>query len=189
MKERYDFIKSIYNITEADYQLFTRDLKTATFKKGEHITMPGQTAKKIFLVRNGVQMYYYDAGDRPSVLGFTYCPHFSVILESFLYQKPSKYYLTCVVDSELDYLTFESLQQLFEESQQIERLFRKLLEAVSVGLINRQIELRSTTIEERFRAFCQRSPHLLQLVPHKFIASYLAIDPTNFSKLFNKVKI
>src|SRR5690606_24095175 len=50
------------------------------------------------------------------------------------------------------------------------------------------IELHSMTIEERYKSFCQRSSHLLQLVPHKYIASYLGIDPTNFSKLFNTLK-
>ena len=64
-----------------------------------------------------------------------------------------------------------------------------MTEAILAGMINRHIELHSLTIEERFKVFCQRSPHLLQLVPHKYIASYLGIDPTNFSKLFNSVRI
>ena len=189
MDQQFEFIKSICNIDETDYRLFINGFKPIQFKKGEHITVPGQIAKKLFLVKSGVQMYHFDAKGKTNVLGFTYFPHFCVILESFLYQKPSKYYLTSIVDSEMEYLPFENLQQLFSISQQIERLFRKILESLSVGLINRQIELRSTSIEERFRLFCQRSPHLLQLVPHKYIAAYLAIDPTNFSKLFNKVKI
>ncbi|MDZ7645793.1 MAG: hypothetical protein U5K54_00700 [Cytophagales bacterium] len=77
---------------------------------------------------------------------------------------------------------------MFDQSQNIERLFRKMTEALLAGIINRHIELQSLSIEERYKTFCQRSPHLLQLVPHKFIASYLGIDPTNFSKLYNKVK-
>ena len=189
MTDQYEFIKSIHNINEEDHLLFTKDFKTIKFKKGEHITVPGQIAKKIFFIKNGVQMYHFDVNDKINILGFAYSPNFCFIPESFLYQKPANYYLTCLADSELDYLTFEDLQNLFAKSQQIERLFRKLFESVIVGLINRQIELRSTSIEERFKAFCQRSPHLLQLVPHKHIASYLAIDPTNFSKLFNNVII
>jgi hypothetical protein len=35
----------------------------------------------------------------------------------------------------------------------------------------------------------QRSPHILQLVPHKYLANYLGIDATNFSKLLNRVRI
>tara|TARA_R110001606_G_scaffold151190_8_gene291616 strand:+ start:582 stop:1151 length:570 start_codon:yes stop_codon:yes gene_type:complete len=188
MTELYDFIKSIHSINEDDYQLLTEDLRTRQFKKGEHITQPGQIERQIFFVRSGVQMYHFEAFEKLNILGFAYPPNFCAIPESFLLQKSARYYLTCLTDSELDYLSFEKLQHLFDKSQQIERLFRKLSEAVTVGLINRQIELRSTTIEERFKSFCQRSPHLLQLVPHKYIAAYLAIDPTNFSKLFNSVK-
>lgn len=188
MLERYEFIKSIHDIGEEEYGLLTKEFKTKAFKKGEHIIKPGQIEKQIFFSRSGVQMYYYDSYEKINILGFASPPSFCAIPESFFFQKPAKYYLTCLTNSELDYLTFESLQALFDKSQQIERLFRKLSESIIVGLINRQIELRSTSIEERFKAFCQRSPHLLQLVPNKYIASYLAIDPTNFSKLYNTVK-
>lgn len=188
MAELYEFIKSIYDIGEQEYRLFTKHFKTKEFKKGEHIIKPGQIEKQLFFTRSGVQMYYFDTNDKMNIIGFVSAPNFCAIPESFFFQKPAKYYLTCLTDSELDYLSFESLQVLFDKSQQIERLFRKLLESVIVGLIDRQIELRSTSIEERFKAFCQRSPHLLQLVPNKYIASYLAIDPTNFSKLYSKVK-
>ncbi len=189
MNQQYEFLKLIHPINEADYLLLSENLKTAQFKKGQHISLPGETARKIYMVKSGVQMYHFDTDGKTNVIGFTYPPHFSVVMESFLYQQPAKYFLTCLTDSEFEYLSFENLNQLFDRSQQIERLFRKLLEAVSIGLINRQIELRSTSIEQRFREFCQRSPHLLQVIPHKYIASYLAIDPTNFSKLFNQVKI
>lgn len=62
-----------------------------------------------------------------------------------------------------------------------------MTEAMFAGMIDLHIELRAMTIEERYKKFCRKSPHLLQLVPHKYIASYLGIDPTNFSKLFNNV--
>lgn len=189
MNSQYEFIRSIHKISEAEYALLAQALKPVQFIKGAHITVPGQIARNIYLVKTGVQMYHFDANDKLNILGFSYPPNFCTILESFLQQKPANYYLTCMTPSELDCLSFEALQSLFDKSQSIERLFRKLLESVSVGLINRQIELRSYSIEERFKQFCERSPHLLQLVPHKYIASYLSIDPTNFSKLFNNIKI
>ncbi len=88
----------------------------------------------------------------------------------------------------MDYITYDDLQVLFGQSQSIERLFRRMTEAVLAGMINRHIELHAMSMDERYKTFCQRSPYLLHLVPHKYIASYLGIDPTNFSKLFNHVK-
>ena len=43
--------------------------------------------------------------------------------------------------------------------------------------------------ESRFKKYTKRSPHLLNMIPQKDIASYLRIDPTNFSKLINTIKL
>ena len=186
--ERYEYFKQFHDISTEDYNLMADKLKTKTFRKGDFITVVGQVQKELYFVKSGVQMSYFDAGDKTHVIAFTYFPNLCAIPESFSFQMPSKYFLTCLTDSELEYITFDELQKLFEHSQQIERLFRRMTEAILAGMINRHIELHSMTIEERYKTFCQRSPHLLQLVPHKYIASYLGINPTNFSKLFNSVK-
>jgi len=83
MDEQYGFIRSIYNIKEADYQLFIKSLKPIKFGKGEYITLPGQTANKLFLVKKGLQMYYFDTDNKVSVLGFTYPRIFVQFLKSF----------------------------------------------------------------------------------------------------------
>ncbi len=186
--ELLDYFKLFHDISYKDYDLFTKNLKSKTFKKKEYITTPGQIQRDLYFVKKGVQMSFFESESKTHVIAFTYKPSLCAIPESFQFQKPSKYFLTCLTDSEFDYISFDELQSLFEQSQQIERLFRKMTEAVLAGMINRHMELHSLTIEERFKAFCQRSPHLLQLVPHKYIASYLGIDSTNFSKLFNTVK-
>jgi CRP-like cAMP-binding protein len=134
-------------------------------------------------------MSYFETPEKIHVIAFTYQPNPCAIPESFSFQTPSKYFLKCLSDSDFNYLTFDVLQELFDRSREIERLFRKMTDAILAGLINRHIELHALSIEERYKTFCQRSGHLLQLVPHKYIASYLDIDPTNFSKLYNSVRI
>ena len=186
--ERHEYFKLFHDISKADYALLTGKLKTKTFKKGDFIILPGQVQKELYLVKSGVQMSYFDTDDKTHVIAFTYPPNLCAIPESFQFQTPSTYFLTCLTNSELEYITYDELIHLFDQSQQLERLFRRMTEFVLAGMINRHIELHALTIEERYKTFCQRSPHLLQLVPHKYIASYLGIDPTNFSKLFNNVK-
>ena len=134
-------------------------------------------------------MCHFEKEAKTHVIAFTYPPNLCALPESFSQQKPSKYYYSAVTDSEIQYLTFDALQSLYKRFQNIETLFRKINEKLLVGMLNLHLEFRSMSIEERFTSFCRRSPHLLQQVPHKYIASYLGIDATNFSKLFNKVKI
>jgi hypothetical protein len=56
-------------------------------------------------------------------------------------------------------------------------------------VLERLVELQTFSAEDRYKRLLQRSPHILQLVPHKYLASYLGMDATNFSKLINKIKI
>jgi len=134
-------------------------------------------------------MSYFDSGSKIHVIAFTYPPSLLAIPESFMFQQPSPNFLQCLSDTKLLELSFEHLQNLFNESQQIERLFRRITVFILAGILQRHTELHSQNMEQRFISFTKRSPHLLHFVPHKYIASYLNIDATNFSKLFNTVKI
>jgi CRP-like cAMP-binding protein len=187
--DRYEYFRLFHDVSEADVDLLTKNLKTRSLKKGEWITVPGQVQKELYFVKSGVQMSYFETERKTHVIAFTYPPDLCTIPDSLALQMPSKYYLSCLTDSELEYLSFDELNKLFDASQSIERLFRRMTETVLAGFITRHIELHAMTIRERYLAFCKRSPHLLQLVPHKYIASYLGIDHTNFSKLFNTVRL
>jgi pyridoxine 5'-phosphate synthase PdxJ len=57
------------------------------------------------------------------------------------------------------------------------------------GALERHIELQCYTNEEKFKTLLKRSPHILNLVPHKYLASYLGMDATNFSKLLATVRL
>ncbi|MFZ1702734.1 MAG: Crp/Fnr family transcriptional regulator [Saprospiraceae bacterium] len=186
--EHYNYLNNFHPLNPEDYDLLTKNLRTKSFKKGELLIVPGQVQKELYFVERGIQMSYFENDDKMQVIAFTYSPNLCAIPESFSLQVPSTYYLTCLTDSEVKYIHFDALQQLFDQSQPIERLFRKMTEYALAGIIKRHQELHSLTMAERYKTFCQRSSFLLQLVPHKYIASYLGIDPTNFSKLFNHVK-
>ena len=186
---RQSFINSFHPITNEEFAAIESRLQTSNFKKGDHIISPGQIQRHLYFVQSGVQMCHFEKEAKTHVIAFTYPPNLCALPESFSQQKPSKYYYSAVTDSEIQYLTFDELQNLYKTFQNIETLFRKINEKLLVGMLNLHIEFRSLSIEERFLAFSRRSPHLFKQVPHKFISSYLGIDATNFSKLFNKVKI
>lgn len=181
-------LQLFHPITPADYAPLAEHLKPKAYKKGTVLIERGQVQKDLLFVKGGIQMSYFEADRKDHVIAFTYPPGLCAIPESFSFQQPSPYYLKCLTDSEFDCLSHTDLQRIMDESHAVERLFRRLAETVLVGMINRHMELHSMSMEERYKVFCRRSPHLLQMVPHKYIASYLGIDSTNFSKLYNGVK-
>lgn len=65
----------------------------------------------------------------------------------------------------------------------MERFGRLIMEEVLVGRGIREEELLGLDTGERYRRLLARSPHLLQLVPQKDIASHLRMSAETFSRL------
>lgn len=184
-----EFLQTIEPVDDEHLENYLRHYEEYSEPSKTIITPAGKTEHYIYFVLKGIQKSYYLKGGKQYVIAFTYPPSFSGIPDSFLNQEPSRYFLETITDSRFLRLSYERHQALMTEYRSIETLFRKATEQVLIGVLQRHYELMACTIEERFRAFMKRSPHLLNMVPHKDLASYLRIDPTNFSKLLSSVKL
>ncbi|QNR25158.1 Crp/Fnr family transcriptional regulator [Croceimicrobium hydrocarbonivorans] len=184
-----DFFNKIHHIDQAILETYLSEWTAYQAPKKTILTAPGETERYIYFVQEGVQQSYYLNEDKKHVIAFTYPPSLSGIPESFLTQSPSKYYLETVTESSFLRLSYAKHQELMQEHREIETLFRKATELLLIGMVQRHYELMAFDINQRFSSFAQRSPQLFNLVAHKDLASYLRIDSSNFSKLFNSVKI
>lgn len=72
---------------------------------------------------------------------------------------------------------------------EIQQLIQRGLADALSGLLERLTELQVAPAEQRFRNLLRRSSHILQQVPHKYLANYIGIDPSNFSKFLNSIRI
>lgn len=184
-----DYFQKIHPVDDEILDEYLAAWTPVEFPRKSIITSAGETERYLYFVHEGIQKAYYIYGDKIHVMAFTYPPSISGIPESFLTQTPSKYYLECLTDSRMQRISFRRHQELMRRFRPIETLFRKGTEKLLIGVLERHYELLAYDIETRFRSFTARSPHLLTMVPHKDLASYLRIDPTNFSKLLGRIKL
>lgn len=189
MDDLLTFLRRFGDLPEDDAALVTAACREKQYSKGEIITGTGELQRDLLFVHDGIQMSYHEHDGKLHVIAFTYPPSFTGVPESFLHQTPSPYTLQALTPSRCSVIARERLDGIFDRSHAVERIFRRAAEAMLTGLLVRHRELQAFSMEERFTVFAQRSPHLLRMVPHKYLASYLNIDPTNFSKLFNSVRI
>lgn len=160
-------------------------LRERHWPKGAVITGVGDVQREALFILEGVQYSYFLKDDQPYVMAFTYPVGLSGIPESFLSQQPSAYALEAISATLALALPHADLMRLFDAHPALERLFRKIAEAMLIAAAHGRYRQMSTTAEERFQQFMQQSAPLLQMVPHRLIASYLGMHPTNLSKLFN----
>ena len=183
-------VQGIHPLPEAEWEAFAAIWKTYAAKRKEPVTVAGQVEHYLYFVAEGVQrVYYLDDQNREATLVFTYAPSFGGVTDSLMLQQPSRYYYETLTASVFLRAPFPELQQLMQTHPNIEIMIRKGVTQTLSGVLERLVELQCYSSEERYRVLLQRSPHLLQLVPHKYLANYLGIDATNFSKLLNKVKV
>ncbi len=185
------FTDRILPLSEEEWSAFASIWQQIDAKRKTTLTFAGETERYLYFVLEGVQRAYYTNkdGDKEATLVFTYPYSFSGVADSFLLQTPSRYYLETLTTSRFLRTDASQLNVIMNRYRNVERLIRITTEITLTGVIERQIELQCFSAEERFRALLKRSPHVLQLIPHKYLASYLGMDATTFSKLLGSIKI
>jgi len=183
-------VQGIHPMEETELEAFLSVWHEVRFKRKEIITSAAELEKYLYFVCDGVQRVYYvnDEG-KEATLVFTYPPSFGGVFDAFLQQTPSRYYYETLTASVFLRASFADIQKLMHAHHAVETFMRKGITAAASGLMERITELQCFSAEERFRVLLKRSPHILQLVPHKYLANYLGMDATNFSKLLNRIRI
>jgi CRP-like cAMP-binding protein len=185
-----NLVTSIVALPEADWIAFSAIWKPFTAKRKELITFAGEREHHLYFVLSGVQrVFYFDEMDREATLVFTYPPSFGGVLDALLLENNSKYNYETLSPSTFLKADYQELKILMASRPALEKLIRIGVTQALSGVMERLVEIQCFSSEEKFKKLLDRSPHILQLVPHKYLANYLGIDATNFSKLINKVRI
>src|SRR5436190_9462712 len=87
----------------------------------------------LLFILEGVQYSYFLKDDKSYVMAFTYPIGISGIPESFLSQQPSTYTLEAITASRALLLSHGELMRLFDAFPSLERLFRKITEALLIA--------------------------------------------------------
>lgn len=182
-------INAVYPLTIEAWQDMASCWTEVTFGRKQVVTRPGEVEKYMYFVADGVQRAYIEHDGKESTLVFSYTGSFSGIIDSFLLQYPSKYCLETITKSKLLKMHYNDFSRLMDNHRTIETWARIAITAALAGTLERNIELLSYSAEERFTTLLKRSPQVLNLIPHKYLASYIGVDPTTFSKLLSTVRV
>ena len=182
-------VQTIYPLPEKDLVEFASVWQPFSAKRKVLLTLAGQTEHYLYFVVEGVQrVYYLDQQGREATVVFSYPPSFGGVVDSFFVQQPSRYCYETLTPSVFLRAPFSSLQAVMQHNPAIETMIRLGITHTLSGVLERLVEVQCYSSVDKFRSLLQRSPHILQLVPHKYLANYIGVDPTNFSKFINTIK-
>lgn len=190
LQELKKFSLAIHPLAENEWNDFASIWQQGEAKRKTILTAKGETEKNLYFITEGVQRaYYLTADDKEATIVFTYPFSFSGVADSFLTQTPSKYFFETLTQSAFLKTSYLQVITLLDRYPNFERFIRLATAHALKGALERQVELQTFSAEQKFTTLLTRSPHVLRLIPHKYLASYLGIDAATFSKLLSTVRV
>ena len=189
MNDLYKYFNAISPIQEDTWDAVKNIFREYSLKKGEYFIEAGKATKVFGFLKNGVIRAFYRNND-----GVEYNKHFFINntmvggYSSLVSNLPNSINQQALTDCELLVGNYQSIIDLLDKHQDLERLLRKLAEGYFVDKEKREVEIVLLEANQRYAIFQEEYPQLEQIIPQYHIASYLGITPTQLSRIRGQKK-
>ena len=165
---------------------------TETSFPHKHIILPeGATCNKIlFIISGTARSYYTDFSGVTVTWAFHFNNNHSVVrnvfvtdYRAFLTNQPCSISIETLSEVRALVFTREAIKALMEKSLQFEIWQRRVTEMAYVTMFDRSFTLLTMSATDRYCKLANEEPHLLQMFPNYYIASYLGIAPQSLSRI------
>lgn len=181
----WEFIDRYSSISEESKKAWSALLKTSKIAKGNHFLEQGAIPKDISFVVKGLLSYYY-LNEKGEKIIKKFFPENSLVASTsaLLKQEPGSFFIEALEDTEVISYPFSDFRKLTTKYNDIANFYISYLERHWV--IEKEfaeITLKSDTAKQRYLEFEEDYPELTSRLKLHQIASYLAITPTQLSRI------
>ncbi|MCZ4243321.1 Crp/Fnr family transcriptional regulator [Pedobacter punctiformis] len=180
----FNHIKKFIELTTEEEEMLSTYLKSISVKKKQFLLEQGQICRaNYFVVKGCLRLYFIDIKGAEQTTQFAIENWWITDLTSFLFQKPSEFYIQAAETAEIIAIEPHHYDEMFRKLPKLERYFRLILQKNHQASQMRIKYLYSQTAEERYRHFNHLFPEFVQRVPQYMLASYLGFTPEFLSKI------
>ena len=180
------FLLQYASLSEKQLKTIEGKFLSRRLKKNEFVLEQGEICKDFIFVQEGCVRLYYLAGEIEVSVWFAFPGSSAIEISSFISQKPTDYFIQAIEDTEILFLPKKTIEQLYLELPPFQELMRKYWEDVAINLITRFTALQKDSAEKRYLDLLNKPP-FLQLIPQKYLASFLGVTPTSLSRIRRKI--
>ncbi|KAA1247157.1 Crp/Fnr family transcriptional regulator [Aquimarina sp. RZ0] len=188
MKEKLEnILKSFSEFSEDDIIRGLDCFVFKSFKKDEILIEAGQTCDWIAFICSGiVRNYYSSSKDEEVTYCLTFPNKFIAAYSSFISGKKTFENIHALIDTEVLIIKKNQFSELTNTNNNWLKFSNYFAEQSYVLMENRLLALQMESAEKRYKDLIINHPEFIQLVPLKYIASYLGITQRHLSRLRKK---
>lgn len=179
-----NFLTSNLAIDASEIASIIAYCKLRIVHKDEFLLREGEFCKHTFFVEKGLlKQYSIDEKGKEHILYFAPENWFVADRESVFFNKPSKYFIQALEDSQVFLIDEAFITLLSDKIPGFADFNTKLLHNHIRHLQDRVMQLLGDTAEQRYLTFIKMYPDMLLRVPQTLVASYLGIAPESLSRI------
>lgn len=187
MKAIQNYFNELTGISESDSLIFCSKLQRVEFSRKSIILERGKTEKNLSFIEKGIVRFNIPKLDYDFTFAFAFENSFVSAYDSFLTQQPSIYNMEAISDCVLWQISFDELNDVYENTRIGDRIGRKVAENIYLKKMKREISLLEDTAKKRYLDLMKEQPHLIQHIPLKYLASYIGIRPQSLSRIRKEI--
>ncbi len=153
------------------------------FQKGDTILEEGMVCSALYFVDKGMVRQYYYKNNKDVTEHFSFEGRIVFCIESFLKQEPSRLIVEALEPTELFAIPYIELHKLMGRNQEIEMLYRKILEHVAISSQEHADSQRFENAAERYERLLREKREIVLRAPMVHIASFLQMTPETLSRV------
>lgn len=177
-------INRFVNLNDAEQELINAYLQIGSFKKKSFLLRAGDTCRaNYFVVKGCIRLYFIDIKGAEQTTQFAIENWWISDLTSFMFQKPTDFYIQAAEDTEVVFFDHKHFEELLEKIPKLEKYYRLIYQKLHQASQIRIKYLYSQTAVERYVNFNKSFPEFVQRVPQYMLASYLGFTPEFLSKI------
>lgn len=177
------YISQFIELSDQEWAEKEKLLIPKSLKKGELLLTEGQVCNFVSFVNEGYFRVFRLVDDKEVTVNFFFEDSFASDYISFITRQPAKENIEALRDAEVLQLSYDSMQQLREQTPAFERFGRIIAEKSFIALYKRSNALLYKKPEELYLELRRQRPKIIERIPQYFIASYLGITPEYLSRI------
>ena len=152
-------------------------------QRKEFLTVKGATDRRLYFVISGSLRVYFEDEYEEQIVRLGYTGNLLAALDSFLSGEPTDFYIQALKSCELKATSRDLLYELIGQRPELSQIWQVVMEQLIYQQLEREKDILTYSPRRRYERVLERSPHLFQEIPHKYIASYLRMTPETLSRL------
>lgn len=182
-------IRKFVPLKDEDAEILTASLRHRLVTKKEYLLKEGQICTANYFVLKGCcRMYFIQETGTEQIIQFGIENWWITDFQSLDNQRPSRFYIQAVEDTELAVLDQRTAGDLFDRVPLLDRYFRLVVQRAFAASQQNLRFIYSFSGEERYLHFSRTFPDFVGRIPQYMVASYLGLTPEFVSKVRGRRK-